>query len=100
MRPIIMLMLAVDVGVILATAWAVVGARSRPDRRRPVWASFAVALAICASTSFNIGDRHDGEPGADLLQFAAPLLIGMALMAILMLIRQRRGLDSGAPPSA
>lgn len=93
MRPIIMLMLAVDVGVILTTAWTIVAVRSRADGRRPVWTTFAVALAICASTSFNIGDRHAGQPGADLLQFAAPLLIGMALMAILMLIRQRRGLD-------
>ena len=96
MRPIIMLMLAVDVGIILATAGALLFARSRPDRRRPVWSTFAFSLVICAGASWNIADRREGQPGADLLEFAAALLIGMALMAVLMVIRQRRGLDSAS----
>ena len=97
MRPILMVMLAVDVAIILTTAWTVMMARSRPDRRRPIWSSFAISLVVCAGTSWNIARGHEGQPGADILQDAALVLVGMTLMTIFMQIRQRRGLDSAAP---
>jgi hypothetical protein len=50
-------------------------------------------LVIVSGTSFQIADKHAGQPGAEVLQFGAPLLLGMALMAALITLRQRRGLD-------
>ena len=97
MRPLIMLMLAVQVGIFLATAWTVMfGRASSRNPRRPVWSSLAISLVIVASTSWQIADKHEGQEGADILAYGAPLLMGMGLMAIFMLIRQRRNLDTPA----
>ena len=96
MRPIIMVMLAVDVAMLLAVAFAVTIARPR-DRRRPIWSSLAISLVVCAVASWNIAEGRGGQPGADILQDGALLLLGMGLMAIFMAIRQRRGLDSAVP---
>ena len=73
-------------------------ARPKPGNpRRPVWSSLAISLIIIAGTSWRIAEDHPGQPGADLLAYGSPLLIGMALMAAFILIRQRRDLDSTAP---
>jgi hypothetical protein len=97
MKPLIMLMLAVQIGIFLVTVLTMT-MRVRPaaGRPRPVWSGLAVALVIVAGTSWNIGEDHAGQTGADILMYASPLLLGMAIMAALMLIRQRRGLDGGA----
>jgi hypothetical protein len=94
MKAIIMVMLAVQVGVLLATAGAIVMARPTRERQRPVWSSFTISLVVIASASWNIAESHTGEPGADLLAWGAPFLLGMAITCALMLIRQRRGLDA------
>jgi hypothetical protein len=43
-------------------------------------------------TSNTIAEDHNGAAGADLLGFVGPMLIGMAVMAALLLFRQRREL--------
>ncbi|HEV2818549.1 MAG TPA: hypothetical protein VGW40_15160 [Allosphingosinicella sp.] len=96
MRAIVMLMLAVQAGIFLATIWAVLFARGGPGRPRPLWSSFAISLVIVAATSWNIAEGHAGQPGADLLAYDAPLLLGMGIMCALLLIRRRRGLDGPA----
>ena len=97
MRPLIMVMLAVQAVIFLGTAWAVMFGRASPrNPRRPVWSSLVISLVIVASASWNIADHHSGEEGADILQFGAALLLGMGLMAVFMLIRQRRNLDAPA----
>lgn len=96
MKAIIMVMLAVQVAIFLATVATVVTARARANRRRPIWSSFAVALVIISGTSWQIADGHAGQPGADLLAWGSPFLLGMAIMTGLMLIRQRRGFDAPA----
>ena len=93
MKPLIIVMLCVQAGIFLATAFAVLSARHRVDRPRPIWSSFAISLVIVASTSWRIADSHAGQPGADVVAFGAPFLLGMGIMALLLLIRQRRGLD-------
>jgi hypothetical protein len=90
-----MLMLAVQVGIFLVAAWTVMFRRETSGTdRRPVWSGLAIALVIVAGASWNIADRREAEPGADLLMYGSPLLLGMGLMALFMLIRQRRGLDT------
>jgi hypothetical protein len=94
MRALIIVMLAVQVGIILATAWTILFARSAAGRPRPVWSSLAISLIVVAGTSWQIADRHMGHPGDELVAYFSPLLLGMGIMACLLLIRQRRGLDA------
>ncbi len=93
MKAIIILMLAVQAGIFLATAWAILFTPMTERRGRPIWSSFAISLLIVSGASWNIGNSHAGQPGADVLMYCAPLLLGMAIMAALLLIRGRRGLD-------
>jgi hypothetical protein len=94
MKPLIIVMLAVQVGIFLATAYAILFGKAVEGRRRPVLSSLAVTLVIVAGTSFRIGDSHAGQPGADLIMFGAPFLLGIGICCALMQFRQRRGLDS------
>ena len=94
MRPIIIVMLSVQAVIFLATACTILFRKLAPDRARQVWASLAISLAIVATGSWQIADRHAASPGADVLQFGAPFLLGMAIMALLMRIRVQRGLDA------
>jgi hypothetical protein len=93
-KAIIIVVLAAQAAIFLATAYAVLFARMSQDgRRRPIWQSFALVLVIVSGTSWNVGNTHAGQPGADILMYVSPLLLGMAIMAALLLIRARRGLD-------
>ena len=92
MKAIILVMLIVQVAAFVATATAVLTARSIAGRR-PVWSTFAIALVIISGASWNIGNSHVGDQGADILMYGSPLLLGMGIMAALLLIRHRRGLD-------
>ena len=92
MKAIILVMLIVQVAAFVATATAVLTARSIAGRR-PVWSTFTVALVIISGASWNIGNSHVGDQGADILMYGSPLLLGMGIMAALLLIRRRRGLD-------
>jgi hypothetical protein len=94
MRALIIVMLVVQAGIFLATAYTILFARSSAGRPRPIWSSLAISLVIVAATSWQIADKHFGDPGADVLAYCSPLLLGMGLMAALLAIRQRRGLDS------
>ena len=96
MRALILVMLAVQAGIFLATAWTVLFARSSAARPRPVWSSLAVSLVIVAGTSWQIADRRAGDAGADILAYCSPLLLGMGLMAAMLGARRRRGLDAGS----
>jgi hypothetical protein len=96
MRPIIVVMLCVQLAILLATAFAVVVRKPKADKRRPIWSSFAVSLFIVGMVSVEIAGDHPTAAGADILTFGGPLLIGMALMSLLILLRQRRGFDMTA----
>ena len=92
MRAIIIVMLAVQAFAFIATAVAVLTGRSVAGRR-PAWSMFTIALVIISGASWNIGNSHAGQPGADILMYGSPFLLGMGVMAALMLLRIRRGLD-------
>jgi len=96
MRAIIIVMLIVQAGIFLATAYTILFARASAGRPRPIWSSLSIILVIVAATSWEIADKHFGQPGADILAYCSPLLLGMGVMAAFLQIRQRRGLDSGA----
>jgi hypothetical protein len=91
MKAIIILMLIVEAAMFLVAIFTAV---FTPDRRerRPIWTSIAISLIVVASAANMISDRHAGQPGADVLQGGAMVLIGMAIMAIMMALRQRRAL--------
>ena len=91
MKAIIIVMLVVQAAILLVSIWMALFQR-QTARGRPVWSSLAFAMVIIAGTSIKIAETHAGQPGADVLAFGAPLLLGMALMAILVTLRQRRGL--------
>jgi len=81
MRAIVMVMLAVQAGIFLATLWTLLFARGAPGRPRPVWSSLAISLVIVAGTSWQIADKHQGQPGADILAYGSPLPLGMGISA-------------------
>ena len=98
MRPIIIVMLLVDLGIVLATAFGVAMRKPTADRLRPIWSTFVIALLIGGSTSLNIAGDHGGQPGADILAFVGPMMVGMAIMGALIALRERHG--AGSRPSA
>ena len=98
MRSIIIVMLLVDLGIVLATAFAVAMRKPTADRLRPIWSSFVISLVIGGSTSLNIAGDHNGQPGADILAFVGPMMIGMAIMGALIALRERH--DARASPTA
>ena len=94
MRPIIIVMLAVQVALVLVTCFTVITAKPSPGRPRPIWSSLAIALIITASTSFQIASDHRGADGGELLEYGSGLLMGMGLLSLMVLIRQRLGTDT------
>jgi|KBSSwiStaDraftv2_1062776.scaffolds.fasta_scaffold51356_2 hypothetical protein len=93
MKPIILAMLAVQAAIILVTFWTVLFRRETPGDNRPVWSGLVFVMLITAGTSTRIANSHAGQPGTDFLATGAPLLIGMAVMGVLIMLRQRRGLS-------
>jgi cytochrome bd-type quinol oxidase subunit 2 len=94
MRALIIVMLVVQAGIFLVTVATVTVGRPAAGRPRPMWSSLAISLVVVAGASWQTADRHFGEAGADVIAYCSPLLLGMGLMAALLAIRQRRGLDS------
>ena len=90
MRPIIIVMLCVQAGILLATIFAVAVRTPTAARPVPVWSSLAISLFVVGMTSNTIAEDHRGAPGADILGFGGPLLLGMGVRAALMLFNQRR----------
>lgn len=102
MRPVILLMLCVQVAIFLVTAAAVLFGRSTATRPRPGWSSLATSLFVVALASWLIAGDHQADAGGEPLLLGASLLLGMSILSIFAGIRQRRGLDAGAErmPSA
>ncbi len=93
MRPIIVVMLLADAAIFIVTVFAVAVRRSSEKRPKPMWSSLAPSLFICGIGSLQILDRHATAPGANLLRFAGPFLVGLAFMALLLRVREKRRID-------
>ena len=93
MKPILILMLAIQVALLLITALTILKAKPSPGRPRPIWSSLAIALIITASTSYQIADHHRGGDGGELLEYGSGVLMGMALVCLMVLLRQRLRTD-------
>jgi hypothetical protein len=92
MRAIVIVMLGVQLLMLAAVAFAILKPRPGPDGRRvPAWSSLAIALLIAAGTSFQIADKHAHDPASEVLQYGSGVLMGMALVALLLLLRERLG---------
>ena len=96
MRAIIIAMLVVQAAMFLTTIYYVLFKRPAPSGGQSNWVGLWTGLIIVGAASWQIGDSHLGEGGADILVFGAPFLIGMGIMALLMMIRERRRLDTGS----
>jgi hypothetical protein len=91
MKSIIIVMLAVEAAMFLVAIGAALFSHQE-SRRRPIWVTLSISMIIVASAGNTIAEHHAGRPGADVVQAGAMVLIGMAIMTILMALRQRRGL--------
>lgn len=101
MRAIIAVMLAVQVGMLIAVAAAVLR-RPAPGRRLPIWSSLTIPPLIAGMVSFQIADRHDHAAGAEILRFGAAVLLGIAISMALVGLRERRsaaGQDASDRPT-
>jgi hypothetical protein len=96
MKSIVIVMLALQVALLVVTAFTILKAKPSPGRPRPIWSSLAIALIISASTSFQIASDHRGADGSELLEYGSGLLMGMGLLSLMVLIRQRLGTDAKA----
>jgi hypothetical protein len=90
MKPIIILMFCVQAGILLVTIYTVAIRRPTVARPGPIWSSLAISLFVVGMVSNEIAQSHLARPGADILSFTGGMLIGMAIMAALLLFRQRR----------
>lgn len=96
MRPIIMVMLAVEVAVFCVTLFAI--ALRKPTARRPVpiWSSFAISLFVVGNVSLRISNDHPDASGSDVLYFGGAILMGMALTCAMLMLRERRERSRGS----
>jgi drug/metabolite transporter (DMT)-like permease len=92
MRPIIIVMLCVEVALFLAAAYVVVVRKPTEERPGPVWTSLASSLLVGGIGANMVAENHSGQSGADILSFAGAMLFGMAIMCALVAFRQRRGM--------
>lgn len=94
MKPIIILMLCVQVAIFLIAAFQILFRKSELSSGRPVWSIKAMALVVVSLASWSVASNHQGREGADILQFGASVLFGMALGIALMSSRWRRDTDA------
>lgn len=94
MKLIIMLMFCVQLAILLVTIFVVTIRKPTALQPGPVWSSLAISLLVVGMVSNTIADRHNGGLGADVLGFTGAILIGMAIMAALLRVRERAALPS------
>lgn len=94
MRPIIAVMLLLDVATLLFVSFAVVFKKPSPDRPHPRWPNLATPLLVAGWVSMKIGDRYPTGTGVEIVHNSGLVLMGMAIMSVLVAFRKRRGLDS------
>lgn len=97
MRPIFIVMFLVDVAMFAAIAYAVAIRKPSVERPRPLWRSLAMPMLVAGMVSSRIAGDHPDTLGAEFLQNVGLIYIGMALMTVLVALRQRRGLDDLPP---
>lgn len=96
MRPIILLMLLVQIAIVLVTLYTVAWRKPSPERPRPVWSSLAISLFVTGMASSGIASNHFGERGDDVVAFFSAIVIGMALVCLAMQVRERRQRQAGS----
>jgi len=90
MKPIIIVMLCVQVAILVVTFYMVAIRRPTADRPGPVWSGVTTLLLIAGIGSNSIAQNHMGKPGADIVGFIGAMLLGMAVMSALILFSEKR----------
>lgn len=91
MKPIIIVMLCIQVALILIAVYIVAIRKPTQERPGPLWSSLASSLLVGGITSNMIAQDHSGQPGADIMTFLGAALFGMAIMSALVAFGRRRG---------
>ena len=93
MRPIFVVLLALQVALLLTCAWTVGVRKPTSARPKPVWSSLIISTIVAAGASFSFADRHVHDVGSELVRFGGAVLLGLGIGFALMSLRERRGLD-------
>ncbi|HET7316123.1 MAG TPA: hypothetical protein VFI88_01700 [Sphingomicrobium sp.] len=94
MKAILIVILCAQAAIVLTTAYATVIRKPTAEKPHPIWISFATSLFIVGMASQSIAQGHAGELGADWVANIGLVLIGMSIMALLLLVRDKRRLDA------
>jgi hypothetical protein len=90
MKPIIILMLCLDAAIVLVSIFIVAIRKRTVAPQSSLWSSLATILVIAAVASSVISKGHTGTAGADVLGSLAAVLVGMAVMAAMLVFRDRK----------
>jgi hypothetical protein len=91
MSTLVIIMLCLQVAIVIVTAYAIGFRKPTPAKPRPIWFSFGISLIVIAGVSWQIGGDHARNPGAVLLGLGSAFLLGMAVVVLLLDLRERRG---------
>ena len=92
MRPIIVVVLLLDVAMFLFVSFIVAVRKPSPARPHPRWRSVAFPLLAAGWVSMKIGERYPTGTGVEIVRNSGLFLMGMAIMSVLVAFRKRRGL--------
>ncbi len=93
MKPIIIVMLCVQAAFVLVTIFSTLK-KTDTGRARSIWSSIAIGLVVAAGASFQIADKHRAADGSELLEYGSGVMLGMAILSLLILLRQRLGTEA------
>lgn len=95
MEAMLIISLCAEIAMLVAIAYCVAVEKPTAAKSRQFWITIAATTFVVAIASVADSQRHPG-PGANLVADFGLVLIGVALLALLLAVRGRRGLDKSA----
>lgn len=93
MRPIIAVVLLLDVAILLGVSFVVALRKASSNRIQLRWRTFVIPLLLAGWVSVKIGARYATGTGVEITRNLGLVLVGMGIMSILVALRKWRGLD-------
>ena len=93
------LVLVVQALFVLSTGYEIALPKPRATRARPRYPYLGLLMLVGAFMSWGISENHPRAAGVVLARFGSAILVGMAIVLLLIALRERRGLDKGQGPS-